>query len=232
MNPYEHHTRTAVESVLAALRSGGAGALTAPVTACEGWTVGDVVRHLGGVHRWATAAIREQRGDHEAEPAPTDPVELAEWFEAGAATLLEALAADPKGPAWSFSQQPGHRSVGFWQRRQAHESSMHAWDVATAVGAAATYDESLAADGVSEVLEVFVPRMRARGLLAELPTSVALIGPDFSWLLGDAPDPIAEAQGSCVDLLLTLWHRADGSALTWIGHAEAGRAVLRQHLVP
>jgi uncharacterized protein (TIGR03083 family) len=232
MNPYEHHTRAAVDAVLDALRSGGADVLAAPVAACDEWSVGDVVGHLGGVHRWAAVAIHEQHGNHEPEPAPTDPGELGEWFEAGATALLEALAADPKDPAWSFSQEPGHRNVGFWQRRQAHENSIHAWDVATAVGAPATYDESLAADGVGEVLEVFVPRMRARGLLAELPTSVALVGPDFYWHLGDAPDPIAEAQGSCVDLLLTLWHRTDGSALTWVGHADAGRAVLRQRLVP
>ena len=232
MNPYEHHTRNAIGSVLDVLRTGDADALARPVAACEGWDVADVVGHLGGIHRWVTVAIREQRGDHEADPAPTDPSELAAWFEAGADDLLEALAGDPKDPAWSFSREAGHDNLGFWQRRQAHENGIHAWDVATAVGAPATYDESLAADGIGEVLEVFVPRMRARGLLADLPTSVALIGPDFYWLLGDAPDPIAEAHGSCVDLLLTLWHRTDGSALVWNGHAEAGRAVLRQPLVP
>ena len=232
MNPYDHHTRTAITAVLGALRTGDADTLARPVAACDGWTVRDLVGHLGGVHRWATVAIREQRGDHDAEPAPSTPAELTEWFAAGADDLLDALSGDPHSPTWSFSKEPGHDRLGFWQRRQAHENSMHAWDVATAVGAPASYDESLAADGVGEVLEVFVPRMRARGLLAELPTSVALIGPDFYWLLGDAPDPIAEAQGSCVDLLLTLWHRSDGSGLTWAGHAEAGRAVLRQRLVP
>jgi len=232
MNPYEHHTRAAVDRILGTLRTGDADTLAKPVAACEGWTVADLVGHLGGVHRWAAVAIREQRGDHDTEPAPSEAAELTEWFAAGAHDLLEALAGDPHRPTWSFSREPGHDRLGFWQRRQAHENSMHAWDVATAVGAPASYDESLAADGIGEVLEVFVPRMRARGLLAELPASVALIGPDFYWLLGDAPDPIAEAQGSCVDILLTLWHRADGSALTWGGHAEAGRAVLRQRLVP
>ena len=232
MNPYEHHTRTAIESILGALRTADAAALGNPVAACDGWTVTDLIGHLGEVHRWATVAIRERRGDHEPEPAPSDAGDLAAWLEAGAEDLLRALDGDPKEAAWSFSREPGHDTLGFWQRRQAHENSMHGWDVATALGGPATYDESLAADGVGEVLEVFVPRMRARGLLADLPTSVALVGPDFYWHLGDAPDPIAEAQGSCVDLLLTLWHRTDGSALTWSGHAEAGRAVLRQPLVP
>jgi len=232
MNPYEHHTRTAIAAVLGALRTGDADSLAKPVAACDGWNVSDLVGHLGGVHRWAAVAIREQRGDHDTEPAPSDPAELTDWFAAGAEDLLEALSGEPHSPAWSFSKEPGHDQLSFWQRRQAHENSMHAWDVATAIGAPASYDESLAADGIGEVLEVFVPRMRARGLLGEMPASVALIGPDFYWLLGDAPDPIAEAQGSCVDLLLTLWHRSDGANLTWAGHAEAGRAVLRQRLVP
>lgn len=232
MNPYEHHTRAAVASILDVVRRADTESLSAAVAACDGWTVGDLVAHLGGVHRWAAVAVREGRGDHETEPAPSDPAELAGWFEAGAEELFAALSGDPKHPAWSFSREPGHDDLGFWQRRQAHENSMHAWDVATALGAPASYDESLAADGIGEVLEVFVPRMRARGLLGDLPVSVALIGPDFYWLVGDAPDPIAEAQGSCMDILLTLWHRSDGTTLTWGGHADAGRAVLRQPLVP
>jgi uncharacterized protein (TIGR03083 family) len=232
MNPYEHHTRTAIDSISQILRDSDVATLGRPVAACDDWTVADLVGHLGGVHRWATVAIREQRGDQQTESAPGDPAELADWFATGAADLLEALSGDPHSPTWSFSGEPGHDQLSFWQRRQAHENTMHAWDAATALGAPATYDESLAADGIGEVLEVFVPRMRARGLLGELPASVALIGPDFYWLLGDAPDPIAEAQGTCVDLLLTLWHRTDGSALSWGGHADAGRAVLRQRLVP
>ena len=232
MNPYERHTRTAIDSVLDTLKSGDEDTLAKPVAACDGWNVGDLIGHLGAIHRWAAVAVREHRGDHDTESAPSDPAELTDWFAAGADDLLQALNGDPHTPTWSFSQEPGHDRLGFWQRRQAHENSMHAWDVAHAIGSTPSYDESLAADGIGEVLEVFVPRMRARGLLAELPTSVALIGPDFYWLLGDAADPIAEAQGSCVDLLLTLWHRSDGSGLTWGGHAEAGRAVLRQRLVP
>ena len=41
-------------------------------------------------------------------------------------------------------------TVGFWQRRQAHETAMHRVDAQLAAGEVATIDGALAADGIDE----------------------------------------------------------------------------------
>ena len=100
-----------------------------------------------------------------------------------------------------------------------------------AVGTPETVDSALAADGISEVIEVFIPRMRARGLLGELPDGIRLEAVDTggAWVLGDDLGHIvATLRGRADRLLLHLWKRVDETGLTWSGNAETGRAVLAQ----
>ncbi len=205
--------------------------LARPVDGCPGWTLHDLTDHLGGVHRWVVTAIEEGHGRGAAEPAPRDPVALRAWFGEGATALIMALDGGPASPAWSFSREPGHDRLAFWQRRQAHENLVHRWDAQSAVGTPAALDRALAADGIAEVLEVFVPRMRVRGLLGALPDGIRLEATDTggAWVLGDDPDHVvATLRGSADRLLLHLWKRVDESGLAWSGDAEAGRAVLAQ----
>ena len=231
MNAYAEPTRVAMARFEAVLRGADDEVLDRPVAACPGWTLTDLAHHLGGVHRWARVAVLEQRGDLEVAPGPRQAGPLADWFAEGAAALRDALDGDPAAPAWSFSREPGHDRRSFWQRRQAHENAMHAWDAAAAVGLPATYDAGLAADGIGEVLEVFVPRMRSRRLLGALPDTVALVSPEGAWLVGDGTEPVATLTGSSTDLLLTLWHR-DAGHVEWSGDEAAGRATLSRPLVP
>ncbi|MGQ0777330.1 MAG: maleylpyruvate isomerase N-terminal domain-containing protein [Pseudonocardiales bacterium] len=54
--------------------------LAAPIPSCPGWTLGDLVAHLGLVYRWVTRVVREERcvpPDHAErvslqDPDPTD----------------------------------------------------------------------------------------------------------------------------------------------------------------
>ena len=111
---------------------------------------------------------------------------------------------------------------------------MHAWDAETAVGVASSLEPELAWDGVAEILEVFVPRMRARGLLGELPQSVRLTATDADGdvVIGDGSEPVAGVTGPAADVLLHLWKRIDGDRLTWTGDVSAGRDVLARALTP
>ena len=205
--------------------------LDRPVASCPGWTLYDLTDHLGSVHRWVVTAIDEGHGRGASDPAPRDPVALREWFTEGVLVLRAALDGDPDRPAWSFSREPGHDRLGFWQRRQAQENLVHRWDAQAAVGTPETVDSALAADGISEVIEVFIPRMRARGMLGELPDGIRLEAVDTggAWVLGDDPGHIvATLRGRADRLLLHLWKRVDETGLTWSGNAETGRAVLAQ----
>ena len=65
--------------------------LSDPVPTCPDWTVADLIGHLGGTHRWATAIVsralqQNLPADEEAAllEAPADPADLLPWFRAGA----------------------------------------------------------------------------------------------------------------------------------------------------
>src|SRR2546426_3252289 len=81
--------------------------LDAPVPTCPEWCLRDLVRHLGGVHRWATTYVTTARttpldddGDLErlVDGWPSD-ADLAEWFARGHAALVAGLGFAPPGPA-------------------------------------------------------------------------------------------------------------------------------------
>jgi uncharacterized protein (TIGR03083 family) len=142
----------AITNGAAALQRAGRIDLSAPVPSCPGWTVTDVVAHVGGVHRWAASIVRS--GVRSDFPSP-DGTDLLQWCAAGTTELVAALeAADPDANVWTFGLP---RSVRFWLRRQALETTLHAWDAGNAVGDALTIDAELAADGLDEFLD-FVPR--------------------------------------------------------------------------
>ncbi len=131
--------------------------LDRPVPACASWTIRDLLRHIGYVHRWATGYVTERhtqmmpRLDEAAilgQPIPDDA--LLAWFRAGHAALVRALAAaDPGLDCWTFL--PGAASpLAFWTRRQAHETTVHRVDVqlAAAVPADPVPADQIPADSV------------------------------------------------------------------------------------
>jgi uncharacterized protein (TIGR03083 family) len=185
--------------------------LAAAVPACPGWTVRDLVGHLGGIHRWATGIVRtRERGD--VPDPPDDDAALGPWFAEGAAALTAALReADPAADCWALAR-PG--TVGFWSRRQAHETAVHRVDLADALGVPAPLDPGLAADGVDEVATMFFPRQVRLGREAPLTDALALVDRDGGrWLLagdgtgGVGSAPQATVSGAAGDLLLLLWKR-------------------------
>jgi uncharacterized protein (TIGR03083 family) len=212
--------------------------LVARVPTCGDWTVYDLVDHLGRGNLWVVTAVREKHGggggdEHRAPAAESD---LRVWFDETADAVLTALAADPGTAAWTFTtRQP--QNVGFWRRRRMHETAMHLWDLRNAFGAAEEepIDPALAADGVSEVFEVFAQRMVSRGLAAEPRAAVRLAASDTGgvWTYGPG-EPVAEVTATAEDLLLALWGRKSraGAGFTWSGDNEAGRSVLAGPLVP
>jgi uncharacterized protein (TIGR03083 family) len=221
---YLAHLRSDVDAVLAVLAT---AELTEPVVACPGWTLRDLVEHLGGVHRWATQIVRTREPQPEVEQAVTD---LAPWFAEGAQALIETLtAADPSDPCWSFTRD---RRVGFWHRRQALETSVHRWDAQRAIGEPDPIDPSLAADGVAEVVQLMTPRQIALERIPPLPVTVLLHATDTGddCMLGDGR-PSAGVEASAETLLLLLWHRIDPGdpRVRTTGDAEQ---VLRLGLAP
>ncbi|WP_201467410.1 maleylpyruvate isomerase family mycothiol-dependent enzyme [Janibacter melonis] len=199
---------------------------------CPRWELADLVGHLGGVHRWVVGAVREGHGRTESTPPQAEG--LAEWFGEGARELRETIAVDPATPAWTFER--GDRTVGFWQRRQVHEHTVHRVDVELAlVGETSPVPVDVAADGVAEVVEVFVPRRLAKGWLDPIPAAVRLVATDapVDVVVGDG-DPVTQVSAPAADLYLALWRRAplDDERTTYAGDEVVAREVLRMPLTP
>jgi len=183
---------------------------SAPVPSCPGWSVSDLVDHLGGVHQWAWHAVVAGNPNGEPEAAPSDPQELVGWYAAHAGALRETLAATgPAAPAWTFGTEA---TTGWWLRRQTHETLMHTRDLLDAAGRVEEWAVApeLAWDGVGEVATEFYPRQVRLGRTEPLPATLRLVATDLPdaepVVIGDA-EPVVEVRAPAVDVLLMLWHR-------------------------
>ena len=182
---------------------------TAVVPACPGWTVADLVDHIGGIHQWARHAIVEGDPRGRPEPAPTDPSRLPGWYAEHAAALRDTLAqVGPAAPAWTFGTE---RTAGWWLRRQTHETLMHTRDLLDAAGRSGEWilEPVLAWDGVREVATEFYPRQVRLERTAPLPGTLLLAATDVAAepvRIGDA-EPVVALDAPAADVLLMLWHR-------------------------
>lgn len=213
---------------------------TAAVPSCPGWTVTDLVVHLGEVHVWAEQCIRLSDPVERPPAGPDTPAALAGWYADCAGTLLSTLRrTPPEAECWTFGPRP--RTAAFWFRRQAHETAMHRWDLGSALGRDLGYPAALAADGVDEVVTVFFPRQVRRGRMSPLSTSLGLQvvgGP--RWVLQcdgqGGPNGPADAtvSGPAEALVLLLWGRLgpDDPRLTVTGSRDATVGVLSAAIVP
>jgi uncharacterized protein (TIGR03083 family) len=210
----------------------------AAVPGCDGWTVADLVEHLPSLRRHFRTNVPRgvtTRPDDRVVPSPRP-----EWPEAlealrreltGTIETLEAL--DPEFPAWTWPAQA--KKAGFWHRRVAHEVSVHRWDAESAVGRATAIETKLAADGVTEILDTWLPAGRRRSP-TELQGVVHLTATDaaYEWFVrlrgngvalldtgtildSDDHHPRAETTGTSSDLQLVLMGRRPLDVLTVSG---------------
>lgn len=222
-------------------------ALERPVPSCPGWSVADLVGHVGRVHRWAAAHLAEAPDKPSGgRGAPPEGEAVLPWYRESLDVLLDELGRrDPAEPTHSFV---GPVTAGFWARRQAHELAVHRWDAQAALPGAAPdpIAPALAADGVDEWLSLFVPRFLA---MREEPIPAGLVGASVhlhgtdedqtepaEWLLritaGGCEVERAHAKGDAAlrgpaaDLLLAVWHRIPLDHLDVVGDGERAADVL------
>ncbi len=223
----------ALATETAALADAARMGLDAPTPRCPGWTVGDVVDHLAMVHRWVAAMVERRATDRldrrELPSPPTEGPARIAWLEDAAAGLRAVLAAtDPATPVWNWSATEP-RTAAFWFRRMAHETAIHRWDAQAAHGPGGPVARDLAVDGVDELLEVIVPRLRdpidLGGTLRLVAADAAAqwwIGADAGRLAVPPPGAAATLRAPASDLMLFGWGRLAADALPAVG----ARAVL------
>jgi uncharacterized protein (TIGR03083 family) len=217
----------------------------AAVPTCPGWTVRDLVLHLGEVHRWATAVVTSRAtrlsqvpGDFLGElPAEA---QLVDWFRAGAARLQQALTHADIGVDYAtFLTDPPTPRLLFWARRQTMETGMHRVDAESALARRTPFAPPVALDGIDEFLTGFLPRSRtplhspARRTLAFCPDHSdrrwkVTISEDTPVTVRALPE-LADCTvgGSASDIHLALWTRGDLRPLRVDGDAAVFELVRR-----
>lgn len=213
-----------------ALITAAAARLDAPVPACPDWDGAGLLAHVGEVHsfwRWIVEGARTSPDGYEppARPAAGD---LAGWCRGELDALHRVLeATDPATPVWTWTPR---RDAAFVVRRMAQETAVHRWDAESTAGAeaASPIEPALAADGVDEFLEYFLPALAP---VADPGGSAHLHATDTpgEWLVRvEAGAPVVErahAKGDVAvrapasDLLLLLWRRRTAGGLEVFGDA-------------
>lgn len=101
---------------------------------------------------------------------PGSPAAWGAWLRDGAEELIAAVrSAAPDAPVWSFA---GAVPPAFWLRRMFCETAVHHHDAATTTGVAYAIADDLAADVITEALEL----VTAPGVEAFKPELAALRG--------------------------------------------------------
>lgn len=205
----------------------------APVPTCPGWTVTDLILHLGEVHQWVGHAILE--GNPEGgftPPERTDRESLRTWYRGQAGALADLLrATDPDTPVWNFGPKP--RVARFWFTRQAHEVAIHRIDLAAAAGDPLPLpDEAAAIDGIGEIAEVFYPRQVRLGRIEPIESGVTFTAGGHSRLIGERS--VAEVSGPASVLQPVMWGRIDPTdpRVTITGDLDAVRRMLAAGIIP
>jgi uncharacterized protein (TIGR03083 family) len=151
---------------------------------CPGWSMTNIVMHLGWVHRYVTHIIANRLLDEPTNTGlgflhlppehvdwPTDPnsgpqrgqmpTGMLDWFAAGADTLAELFATTD--PTTRVSTWSAEQSVAFWLRMQTIEAAIHRWDAQTGLRGPSPIHPDLAVDIIEQTFEVMAPRRRSGG---------------------------------------------------------------------
>lgn len=187
---------------------------TAPTWAGLGWDRTELLDHVAFVQTWARTQLRAGANERvrfsDIAPMPTGAA-LQAHFAEGVDELVQLLLDmdhTVDWPTWA-----GTRPGTFYSRRMAQEITVHRWD---AIGG--PIEGELAADGVLEMFELFVPRLPAErfgsvtGSLHLHATDVegewlAHLGPEgIAFEIGHAKGDVA-LRGTAGDLLLWCWNR-------------------------
>lgn len=163
-----------------------------PVPTCGDWTIKQLFRHVGRGNRWAAQIISDRRNEpleprdvREGKP-PEDADAAIEWLNRGAQLIIDGVdhvGSDAR--VWTFT---GPRPAGWWIRRRLHEATVHHADAALALGVPYEIPEELAADAISEWVELMTIQRAPqpaveKGQKLHLHATEEKLGPTGEWTI-------------------------------------------------
>lgn len=179
------HTRDLAEAVAAA-------GPDADVPTASGWTVTDLVEHVGQTQHWIAEIIERRIPDPTQLPTemavlPADPAEWSAWLAESAQRVATACSDDAMdAPVWNAA---GDERTGteFWMTSVLNESVVHGFDAAIAADRPVDVDVDVAAALVSNHLKMLTSPTWAM----QRPESAQALqgtGQTLQWLATDTAD--------------------------------------------
>ncbi|MFI7699085.1 maleylpyruvate isomerase family mycothiol-dependent enzyme [Nonomuraea sp. NPDC049480] len=232
----DYESRIETEAARLAELSGREGGLSVPVPTCPGWTIAELITHVGRTHRWAVHVLRNRVQERIwSREVPSGLAEGqsgdADWLLAGAGELLRTLReTDPETAVWTWGPD---RRAAWWPPRMLFELVIHRADAELAFGLDPVVPAATAIDGIEEFLHNLPYAAWVTRPLADLGVEGATIhlhasdadgewtivqGPagKIEWTRGHAKGDVA-VQGPVSELLLMMYGRRSPDALTVYG---------------
>ncbi|WP_018685085.1 maleylpyruvate isomerase family mycothiol-dependent enzyme [Actinokineospora enzanensis] len=200
---------------------------TVEIPSCPGWTVRQLVAHVGRGDRWCARVVQLGEFIHpdqvEDTALPEDPAAVVEWLRRGPDLLDKAVdLVGPETPVWTFV---GDRPAAWWLRRRMAETVVHHADLALALDVPFEVAPATAADSVSEWLDLVAARPPQQDPLAD-GTSLHLHATDDAgeWLITSGPKwthahekATVALRAPAADLLLVLLRRLPPERVEIVG---------------
>ncbi len=169
----------------------GAASSDAEVPTCPGWTVSDLVAHVGHTQHWVSEIIERRIVDPAQLPTematvPTEPDDWPAWLSDGGARAV-AACSDEALEAPVFNAATDDRTGGeFWLQSLLNEAVIHGADAAYAAGRDVDVDADIAADLISNHLAMLTsPTWAARR--PESASALSGAGETLHWHATDEP---------------------------------------------
>jgi uncharacterized protein (TIGR03083 family) len=213
----EHIWNDGSQLIDAVIRAG----LDADVPSCPEWKTRDLAFHIGAVwNSWAwivseRATSRDEIRAGYSRPSQLDDDVLIDWVTASHVGVHSALTSTPPDTeVWTWTG--ANRDVDWVRRRMAHETAVHRWDAENVVGDPYDIPTAMAADGIDEWLQWFLPT----GQNVELGGTVHLHCTDSASSVSEGSDATRDTSGEWV-----IRQSADRSFSVERVHAKGDAAV-------
>ena len=164
----------------------------APVPTAPGWTIADLVEHVGQTQHWVAEMIERRITDPAQLPTemavlPTDPGEWQAWLSGSAARVASACSDDAlDAPVFNpaMDERTGAR---FWLSSVLNEVVVHGFDAANAAGRSIDVDPDVAAALITNHLAMLTSPTWAMQRSASA-DAIRGSGQTLLWMANDTAD--------------------------------------------
>src|SRR6202035_5074068 len=188
----EHARRAIVEHTRRLAESAAAAGPDAAVPTTPGWTITNLVEHVGQSQQWVAEIIERRITDPTQLPTemavlPTDPRQWQAWLSESAQRVASAFSDDALD-APVFNPAGDERTgTRFWMSSVLNEAVVHRFDAAHAAGRAADIDADIAAALISNHLAMLTSPTWGMQR-SESAHAIRGTGQTIQWLATDTSD--------------------------------------------